>query len=155
MPSVFAQKLIDDTRVIKVLLFVHEQKDLKKMVNQSARIKYKLRNNPKVFIGKLEDIKEGMMVINGQEVLFDDCKMIAGRVFSEEFFAGGVLIGSGFTSIVFGAALSGNIILGGTIIGGGVATLITGLILVAKVRRFNLDKGWEVHSTEILYNLAE
>ncbi|HIB76081.1 MAG TPA: hypothetical protein EYO58_00400 [Flavobacteriales bacterium] len=125
------------------------------MVNQSARIKYKLRNNPKVYTGKLEDIKEGMMFVDGRKVLFNDCKMIAGRVFSEAFFAGGVLIGSGFTTIVFGAAFTTNIIVGGTIIAGGVATLITGLIMVAKVRRFNLDRGWEVHSTEILYNLAE
>ncbi|MCH2022131.1 MAG: hypothetical protein MK207_06580 [Saprospiraceae bacterium] len=154
--ALFAQKLIDDIRVIKVLLFVHQQKDLKKMVNQSARIKYRLRNNSKVFTGKLDDIKEGMMVVNGKEVLFNDCKMIGGRVFSEEFFAGGVLTGAGFATIVFGAALAGtNIETGAVVIAGGVIALITGLVLVTKVRKFNLDKGWEVHSTEVLYNLAE
>lgn len=151
-----AQKLIDDTRTLKVLVFENEQKDKKKLISQSGRIKYTLRNDPKkVYKGTLDDIKEGLMVVDGVEVLFKDCLMIAGRVSSEEVLIGGICIGTGFSSIVFGAALAGNIVVGATFIGIGVAALITGLVLVTKVKRFNLDKGWEVHSGKIIYSATE
>jgi hypothetical protein len=151
-----AQKLIDDTKVIKVLMFENEHKDKKKMINQTARIKYKLRSDSKhVYKGTLDDIKEGVMVVDGQEVLFNDCSMIAGRVFSEELLIGGVCSGTGLTTIIFGAALAGNIIVGGTIVTGGLALLIAGIVMVTKVKRFKLDKGWEVHSAEIIYNAVD
>ncbi len=154
--SVISQKLIDDTKVIKVLMFENEHKDKKKIINQTARIKYKLRSDSKrVYKGTLEDIKEGLMVVDGQVILFNDCSMIAGRVFSEELLIGGVCSGIGLTTIIFGAALAGNIIVGGTIVAGGLAALIAGIVMVTKVKRFNLDKGWVVHSAEIIYNAAE
>ena len=148
-----AQQLIDDTRVIKVLMFENEHKDKKKIINQTARIKYKLRSDKKkVYKGTLEDIKDGKMIIDGNEILFRDCSMIGGRVFNEEVLVGGILSGTGLTTIIFGAALAGNIIVGGTIVGGGLAVLVAGIIMVTKYKRFNLDKGWEVYAAEIIYN---
>ena len=68
---------------------------------------------------------------------------------------GGVCSGTGLTTIIFGAALAGNIIVGGTIVTGGLALLIAGIVMVTKVKRFKLDKGWEVHSAEIIYNAVD
>ncbi len=150
-----AQQLIDDTKAIKVLLFENEHKDKKRMINVTARIKYKLRANQKqVYKGTLEDIKSNMMVVDGRKISFDDCSMIAGRVFNEEVLAGGIMSGTGLTTIIFGAALAGNIIVGGTIVGGGLAVLVAGIIMVTKSKHFNLDKGWDVHGAEIKYNPA-
>lgn len=150
------QTLVDDTQTLKVLVFEHLEKDKKKLVSQGGRIKYKLNSDPKnLRKGHLDDIKENAMVIDGQEVLFQDCAMIAGRVTSEEVLIGGIAMGTGFTTIVVGAASLGNIIVGGTIIVGGAAALIAGIILVTKYKRFNLNKGWEVHSGKIIYSATE
>ena len=150
-----AQQLIDDTKVIKVLMFENEHKDKKRMINETARIKYKLRSDSKQVIkGTLEDIKKDKMIVDGKDVYYNDCSMIAGRVFNEEVLAGGIMSGTGLTTIIFGAALAGNIIVGGTIVGSGLAVLVAGIIMVTKSKRFNLDKGWEVYGAEIIYNPA-
>ncbi len=153
IPNLFAQTLIDDTRTLKVLVFEHEQKDKKKLISQTGIIKYKLRSDPKVVHkGRLDDIKEGAMVVNGKEVKFEDCIMIAGRVNTEEALVGGICVGIGFSGMIAGAALLGNIVVGGTVALAGVAALVAGIILITKMKRFNLDKGWEVHSGKIIYS---
>lgn len=147
------QKLIDDTKILKILVFEHSVKDKKKLVSQGGRIKYKLRGDSKKLLkGTLDDIKDGAMIIDGKEVRFEDCSMIAGRVSSEETMIGGIAVGAGFTGLIVGAALLGNITLGGTVIVGAVAGIVVGIILITKYKRFNLDKGWEVHSGQIIYN---
>lgn len=152
-PMLFGQKLIDDTRTLKVLVFEHLEKDKKKLVSQGGRIKYKLNSDPKkLYKGTLDDIKESTMVVDGKEVSFLDCSMIAGRVSSEEVLVGGILMGIGVSGIVAGAAALGNVTVGATIIAGGVVALTVGIILITKYKRFNLNKGWEVHSGQIIYN---
>ncbi|CAA6830218.1 MAG: Unknown protein [uncultured Aureispira sp.] len=147
------QKLIDDTKILKILVFENLAKDKKKLVSQGGRIKYKLRgNSKKVLIGILDDIKDGAMIIDGKEVRFDDCSMIAGRVSSEETLVGGITVGASCAGLIVGAALLGNITLGGTVIVAAVAGVVAGVVLITKYKRFNLDKGWEVHSGQIIYN---
>ncbi|BDS14541.1 hypothetical protein [Aureispira anguillae] len=153
LPDLMGQKLVDDTQTLKVLVFEHLEKDKKKLVSQGGRIKYKLESNSKQLLkGTLEEIKENAMIVDGKEVLFADCSMIAGRVTTEEVLIGGIATGIGFTTIVVGAASLGNIIVGGTVIAGGVAALVAGIILITKYKRFNLNKGWEVHSGQIIYS---
>jgi hypothetical protein len=109
-------------------------------------------NSKKVLIGILDDIKDGAMIIDGKEVRFDDCSMIAGRVSSEETLVGGITVGASCAGLIVGAALLGNITLGGTVIVAAVAGVVAGVVLITKYKRFNLDKGWEVHSGQIIYN---
>lgn len=152
-PIAMSQKLVDDTKTLKVLVFEHLEKDKKKLVSQGGRVKYKLNSNPKtLYKGSLDDIKENSMVVDGTEVSFNDCSMIAGRVSSEEVLIGGILMGVGISTIIAGAATLGNITVGGTVIAGGAIALITGIILITKYKRFNLNKGWEVHSGQIIYS---
>lgn len=152
-PMLFGQKLVDDTRTLKVLVFEHLEKDKKKLVSQGGRIKYKLNSDPKTLHkGTLDDIKDKVMIIDGKEVAFLDCSMIAGRVNSEEVLIGGIAMGIGVSGIVAGAAALGNITVGATIIAVGAIVLTVGIILITKYKRFNLNKGWEVHSGQIIYN---
>ena len=149
------QKLIDDTKTLKILVFEHVEKDKKKLVSKGGRIKYRLRGaSKKVLKGTLDDIKDGAMIIDGKEVRFDDCAMIAGRVSSQETLIGGMTLGASFAGLIVGAALLGNITLGGTVIVAAAAGIVVGIILITKYKRFNLDKGWEVHSGNIIYNIA-
>jgi hypothetical protein len=150
------QKLIDDTKILKILVFENTGKDKKKLVSQGGRIKYRLRgDSKKVLKGTLDDIKDGVMIIDGKEIRFDDCAMIAGRVSSEEVLIGGVALGASFAGLIVGAALLGNITLGGTVIVAAAAGIVVGIILITKYKRFNLDKGWEVHSGQIIYNTTD
>ncbi|WMX14924.1 MULTISPECIES: hypothetical protein [unclassified Aureispira] len=150
------QKLIDDTRTLKVLVFEHTMKDKKKLVSQGGRVKYKLRGDAqKVQKGTLEDIKEGAMVIDGKEIQFNDCAMIGGRVSSQEVLVGGITLGASFTGLIVGATLLGNVTLGGTVIAAAVVGAVVGIILITKYKRFNLDKGWEVHSGQIIYSTTD
>lgn len=151
-----AQELIDDTKTIKVLVFEKMDKGKTKLISQGARIKYKLHSDSKkVYKGTLEDIKEGYMVVDGQEVPFDDCMMIGGRVSSQETLIGGVAAGVGFTSLVLGAALLGTPTFGISLIAGGTVAVVAGIILITKIRRFRTDKGWEVHSGKIEYSAVK
>jgi hypothetical protein len=147
------QKLVDDTKILKILVFENVGKDKKKLVSQGGRIKYRLRgDSKKVLKGTLDDIKDDAMILDGREVRFDDCSMIGGRVSSEEILIGGITLGGSFAGLIVGAALLGNITLGGTVIAAAVAGIVVGVILVTKYKRFNLDRGWEVHSGQIIYN---
>ena len=97
--DVHGQTLVDDTKVLDVLVFEHVQKDKKKMVSQGASIRYKLRATAKVWIkGTLEKIKKGAMVVNGKEIAFEDCLVIAGRVRTNDAVIGGVAVGVGSVS---------------------------------------------------------
>lgn len=152
-PLLFGQKLVDDTRRLKVLVFEHLEKDKKKLVSQGGRIKYKLNSDPKtIHKGMLDDIKGNAMIIDGKEIAFLDCSMIAGRVSSEEVLVGGIATGIGVSGIIAGAVTLGNITVGATIIAAGAIILTVGIILITKYKRFNLNKGWEVHSGEIIYD---
>jgi len=154
-PKLFAQQLIDDTRTLNVLVFVNEHKDKKKLISETARIKYKLLSDPKkVHKGTLEAIKESSMVVDGKEILFKDCAMIGGRVTSEETLAGGICLGSGFMGLGIGVGvlLTTNIAFGAPVVVIAVAALIAGIILVTKYKHFKFNKGWEVHSGKIVYN---
>jgi len=156
--SLFAQKLVDDNKIMKVLVFENVEKDKIKMISQTGRVRYKLRSDPKtVYKGTLDDIKEGMMIIDGKEVLFQDCLMIGGRVTIDEIMIGGICLGAGLTTVIFGTALMGTIPIAGAVavLAGGLGAAITGIILITKVKRFNLDKGWEVHSGEIIYSITD
>lgn len=154
--GVQGQTLVDDTKVLDVLIFEQVQKDKKKMISQGASIKYKLRAAPKVWLkGTLEKIKKESMIINGQEVAFKDCLVIAGRVYGKEGVIGGVAVGVGISSVVFGSALLGNPVAGVTLLVGGAGLLVTGMILVTKNKRFHLDKGWEVHHGQLTYSLTQ
>lgn len=112
-------------------------------------------DSKKVLKGTLDDIKDGAMIIDGKEIRFDNCSMIAGRVSSEEVLIGGVALGASFAGLIVGAALLGNITLGGTVIVAAAAGLVVGIVLITKYKRFNLDKGWEVHSGQIIYNTTD
>jgi hypothetical protein len=154
--NIKGQTLIDDTKILKILVFENTGKDKKKLVSQGGRIKYRLRgDSKKVLKGTLDDIKDGAMIIDGKEIRFDDCSMIAGRVSSQETLIGGITLGASFTGLIVGAALLGNVTLGGTVIVGAVAGIVVGIVLITKYKRFNLDKGWEVHSGQITYSATD
>ena len=151
--NIKGQTLIDDTKILKILVFENTEKGKKKLVSQGGRIKYRLRgDSKKVLKGTLDDIKDGAMIIDGKEIRFEDCSMIAGRVSSQETLIGGITLGASMTGLIVGAALLGNITLGGTVIVGAVAGIVVGIVLITKYKRFNLDKGWEVHSGQITYS---
>ena len=75
------------------------------MISQGARVKYKLLNDKKMRQGTLDDVKVGIMVVDGEEIPFDECSIIAGRVSSEEMLVGGIGVGMGSASVLFGAAM--------------------------------------------------
>jgi hypothetical protein len=151
--NVQGQSLIDDTQILDVLIFEHQQKGKKKMVSQGASIKYKLRNNPKVWTkGKLEQIQKDSMTVAGQTIAFSDCLIIAGRVHGNDGIIGGVATGVGLSSVIFGSALIGNVVAGSVLLAGGAGLLTVGIILVTKNKRFHLDKGWEVHHGQLSYS---
>ena len=147
------QKLVDDTKILKILVFENTAKDKKKLVSQGGRIKYRLRgDSKKVLKGTLDDIKDDAMILDGREIRFDDCSMIGGRVSSEEILIGGITLGASFAGLIVGTALLGNITFGGTVIVATAVGIVVGIILITKYKRFNLDRGWEVHSGQIIYS---
>ena len=147
-----AQTLIDDTQTLNVLIFKNESKDKIKMISESGKVRYKLRTDNQRYVGKLEKVNDGSMIVNGQEVIFDDCIYISGRVYSEETIAGGVAAGVGLSTVVLGASLLGNVIVGGTVIAGGATAMGLGMFFLTKPKRFHLDKGWEVYAGKIEYD---
>jgi hypothetical protein len=152
----YGQTLVDDTKTLNVLIFEHLEKDKKKMISQGASIRYKLRSAPKVWKkGVLEQIKKGTIVVNGQTVALNNCLLITGRVYGQDGIIGGVAVGVGMSSVIFGSALLGNPVAGVTLLAGGAALLVTGVFLVAKHKRFHLDRGWEVHYGQLTYSLVE
>jgi len=154
--NIFAQQLIDDTKTIKVLVFENIDKGKTKLISQGARIKYKLHSDPKkVYKGTLEDIKDGVMIVDNQEIRFEDCLMIGGRVSSQETLIGGVSAGVGFTSLVLGAALLGTPAFGISLLAGGTVAVVAGIILITKIKRFRTDRGWDVHSGKIEYSAVK
>lgn len=151
--NVQAQTLIDDTQILDVLIFEHQQKGKKKMVSQGASIKYKLRKNPQKWIkGRLEQIQKDSMTVDRQTIAFSDCLIIAGRVHGNDGIIGGVSTGVGLSSVVFGSALISNVIAGSILLAGGAGLLTAGIILVTKNKRFHLDKGWQVYHGQLSYN---
>lgn len=154
----YAQDLIkDDQKVIKILIFENEAKVKTKMVSEGAMLKYRLRGNPKVLHkGKLEDVREGVMIIDGEEIAFADCLMIAGRVSSQEQLLGGIGIGMGTSGILFGSAMmvSFNLPVVGVVVAGCAALIGVGIYFVMKYKKFHLDKGWEVHSGTLQHSLV-
>ena len=154
--NVQGQTLVDDTEILDVLIFEHQQKGKKKMVSQGASIKYKLRNNPKKWVkGELEQIQKDSMTVAGQRVAFSDCLIIAGRVHGNDGIIGGVATGVGLSSVIFGSALIGNIVTGTILLAGGGALLTVGIILVTRNKRFHLDKGWEVYRGQLSYSTSQ
>ncbi len=152
----YGQPLVDDTKILHVLVFEHVQKDKKKMISQGASIRYKLRAAPKVWQkGILEEIKQGQMVVDGQTVALKDCLVITGRVYGTDGIIGGVAVGVGLSSVIFGSALLGNPVAGVSLLVGGAGLLITGIILVTRNKRFHLDRGWEVHYGQLSYSSVE
>lgn len=151
--NVQGQILVDDTQILDVLIFEHQQKGKKKMVSQGASIKYKLRNNPKKWTkGTLERIKKDSMTVGGQTVAFSDCLIIGGRVHGNDGIIGGVSTGIGLSAVIFGSALVGNAVTGTILLAGGAGLLTVGIILVTKNKRFHLDKGWEVYHGQLSYS---
>lgn len=149
----YSQTLVQDTTQLKVLVFEHLEKGKKKLISQGAIIRYKLQSNPKVWIkGQLEQIDPTHMTVSGQRVAYADCMLIAGRVHSERDILGGVAMGVGGASFLFGTALLGNLPLGSGFIAGGAVALVTGVILITRFKRFHFDKGWTVHPGTITYN---
>lgn len=149
-----AQKVVNDTRNIKVLIFENQRRGITKMISQGALIKYKLNNNKQVKKGILTDVKEGIMVINNEEIAFEDCAMIAGRVSSQQQILGGMALGAGAVSLVFSSALLG-LGTGATLVtlGGAVIVITIGIVIIMQKKHFNLNKKWEVHSGELAYSL--
>jgi hypothetical protein len=150
-----AQNITDDTKIIRVLIFDHEEKGKKKIVNEGAFIKYRLNDSKKVQKGLLKEIQDGYMMVGDQKVAFGDCAMIAGKVYSQEQTLGGLSLGFGVSGLVITAIFVSfpptAIIMGTT----AIAATITGLILITKKKKFNLNKGWIVYGGSIQYNLMQ
>jgi len=155
--NVGAQDLIEDKKVLKVLIFKNNARNKTKMISQGAFIKYKLRSNPKKMMkGILEDVKQGLMIVDGKKIAFSDCKIVSGRVSSEAQLIGGIGLGMGAAGVIFSSAIltSFSIPVVGVVIGGCAALVGVGIYLIVKQKRFNLDKKWEIHSGELEYDLV-
>lgn len=152
-----AQPLIDDTRKIPVLVFENIEKSDTRFIREGGVLKYKLRGDKrKVFSGKLEAISEKSMTINGKEVQFENCSMIAGRVRTDKEMIGGIVAGMGFTAMGIGAGIAGVTANAGIAsISTGAVFFSTGMAMMFTQKRFRMDKGWSVHGGVIQYNLSE
>lgn len=151
-PLLKGQNLTKNEVTLHVLIFEHLKKGKKRLISQGAAIRYKLRNASKVWHrGELMAIQKDRMVVDGKEVLYADCLLIAGRVHSERGIVGGTAIGAGGVSFIFGTALLSVPTLGVSLVAGGAAAFITGIILVSRFQRFHLDKNWSVYGGTLSY----
>ncbi len=150
----FAQKLVDDTQNLEILVFENVEKQQIRFIKSGAKIKFKLYSSPKLkYKGIIDKITENSMFIDGQEIKLSDCSMISGRVRTEKEIIGGLLMGMGMATAPFGAAIiNSNNIVGPALIGVGIAILSTGIYLVSSKKTFNMDKGWSVHSGKMSYD---
>ena len=148
-----AQTLIDDTKTIKVLILENKKKGSTKMISEGAFIKYKLNSDGKVRKGTLEDVKTGMMIVDGKKILFKDCSMIAGRVSSQQQLLGGIALGAGVVSAVLSSAFLGlGTVATSITLGVGVVAIVVGVLFIMRKKHFNLNTNWEVHSGQLKYN---
>lgn len=155
--SLFAQKLVDDTQNIDVLVLENLEKQQIRFIKSGAKIVFRLYSNPKLkYKGIIEKITEKTMFIDGQEIKLSDCSMISGRVRTEKEIIGGLFMGIGFTAAPFGAAIINmNNLVGPIIIGTGIAILSTGIYLVTSKKQFKMDKGWTVLGGKLSFNRAQ
>lgn len=151
-PFLKGQNLAKDEVTLHVLVFEHLRKGKKRLISQGAVIRYKLRSASKIWHrGRLMAIQKDRMVVDGKEVLYADCLLIAGRVHSERGIVGGTALGAGGVSFIVGTALLGIPTLGGSLVAGGAAAFITGVVLISQFQRFHLDKGWSVYGGTLSY----
>ncbi len=135
----------------KVLVFENLKKGNKKMINVGAVIRYRVLGSSKVYKGILEDIKTKGIVVNAQEIPFEECELIAGRVFSEQQSLGSLLLGAGATAAVFSTVFSRNPSTSLVILGGSVTLMSVGAILMIRKKHFNLKKTWKVYGSTLNY----
>ena len=103
-----AQDLTEDDLQFQVLVFEKPEKGKRRLINQGAMIRYKLRSAPKVWQrGQLMAIEDQHLVVDGKTVSYDDCLIIAGRVYSERGIIGGAALGAGSVGFLMGTALLG------------------------------------------------
>ncbi len=155
VPTLSAQKLGRETKTIKVLVLKNEKRGSNKMISQGAFLKYKLNDGTKVQGGVLEDIQQGMMIIDGVKIPFDECAWIRGRVYGQEQMLGGLALGFGVTGGIVTSALLAFPVT--AVIVGTVATgaIVVGLILITQNKKFNLNRQWAVHSGALEYDLVD
>ncbi|MCP4439900.1 MAG: hypothetical protein GY810_13225 [Aureispira sp.] len=146
--------LIDDKDTISVLVFQHADKQLTKLIREGGRVRYQLRKTKRTIKGVLQEINPKSMVVNGQKIEYKDCSFISGRIKSEAQLVGGVSAGLGLGTLIFGSAFFSTLKTGGSValVAGGAAMLVTGVILITKSRKFNLNKGWEVHGGTLVFD---
>ena len=155
--NLFAQKLVDDTQNLDVLVFENTEKQQIRFIKSGAKIQFRLYSNPKLkYKGIIEKITEKSMYVDGQEIKLSDCNIISGRVRTEKEIIGGILMGMGMATAPFGAAIINmNNIVGPIIIGTGIAILSTGIYLVTSKKKFDMGKGWTVHGGKLSFNRAQ
>lgn len=149
-----AQELISDPVSYDVLVFEHFEKGKTYFIRKGGRIKYRLYNNPKTtYKGELQKVNRESMIIDGREIPFKDCSLIAGRVRSPKEFQGAILLGMGAGVIPLSAALLGvNTIAGPIVIVGGVVVLTVGIIRSMSARKFKMSKGWAAYGGQLQFD---
>lgn len=146
--------LIDDKDTIRVLVFQQNDKQLTKLIQEGGRIRYQLRKTKRTIKGQLQEVNSHSMVVNGKKIEYKDCSFISGRIKSESQLVGGIAAGLGLSTLVFGSAFFSTLKTGGSIaiVAGGTAFLVAGVIMITKSRKFNLNKGWEVHGGTLVFD---
>ena len=146
-----AQTLVKDSVYLSVLVLENLDKRETKLLSEGAGVRYQLKNDKRKMKGKIELIKDNSMVISGTEIKFEDIQTLSGKVRSDRQLGGGILIGLGATTSVFGGVLIGSVPGLGVAVGG-LAALGTGIHLVTSYKKFKTYEGWRIHSGKIAFD---
>lgn len=153
--NLLAQPLVNDSQTYGVLVFEHLDKEKTQLIRVGGWIKYRLYSNPRLLQkGTLQKVTKEVMIIDGREIAFSDCQMIAGRVRTDKEVLGATFLGMGVAVIPFAAGLASvvTVVPAVAIIGGGVILMGTGIAMLMRKKRFRMDRGWSVYGGTLDYS---
>jgi len=157
--KVFSQEVMP---VDTVLMFVHKTKAKNKFINENKKITYWLKDENEKQKGRLQDIQDSFLIIDGRTIPFDQFLKIGSKSTGLKIvqttgkvlvITGTVVSSYGTYLIIYGKSIAdvdgcGSVI---TIIAGvmvvlvGVPVIIIGAIPLALVgQRFNMEKKWNM-----------
>ncbi len=156
---VFSQDTLKLTRTR--LLLTHKEKDKTKTIKTGKTITYWLKDSKKSHKGKITAIKESSMIVDGQEIAFEDLSKIR-ITFTGTKIAGGILSGGGivisgigavlFATLVSEGGLAGPLIavaVGGSVVGIGLVAILVGAPMIFIGKKFDLEEKWDISATNV------
>ncbi|NLJ06792.1 MAG: hypothetical protein GX437_03875 [Sphingobacteriales bacterium] len=145
-----------------ILVFIHKSKDKQKFIKQNKKITYWVKGDKSKNKGRIEQITEEGIVINGTSISFDSLTKIGAKSTGLKIvqttgkvllISGTLVTGYGAYLVIHGYSIVNSdacgafilVIMGVTIMSVGIPIAIIGAIPLAIVgQRFDLEKKWNV-----------